>query len=165
MEFLWSMRLLVPSSIRLKAYQALWRYSEEHGGRTSPISMVRRLVPFNLYGKKGDFVAASEALATQYVAENATTPVPRMLDVIALPSSEGKFLLMTAVKGKAYRPTGVSLDKMAENQRAAFTETLREWFDQLRCLRPPDDHTVSGFMGTGVLCYPIDHSEVVGPFA
>ncbi|EDR12007.1 uncharacterized protein LACBIDRAFT_314084 [Laccaria bicolor S238N-H82] len=127
--------------------------------------MVRRLVPFNLYAKKGRFVMASEALATQYVSENTTIPVPRVLDVIALPSGKGKFLLMTGVKGKEYGPTGVTLYKMAENQRAVFTETLRGWFDQLRCLRPPDDHTISGFMVTGVSSYIIRHPETVDPFA
>jgi len=96
--------------------------------------MVRCLVPFNLYAKEGCFVTVSEALATQYVSENTTIPVPRMLDVIALPSGKGNFLLMTGVKGKEYGPTGVTLGKMAGNQRAVFTETLREWFDQLRCL-------------------------------
>lgn len=127
--------------------------------------MVRRLVPFNLYVKKGRFVTVSEALATQYVLQNTTIPVPRMLDVIALPSGKGNFLLMTGVKGKEYGPTGITLDKMAANQRAVFTETLREWFGQLRCLRPPDDHTISGFMGTGVSSYRIQHPETVGPFA
>jgi hypothetical protein len=127
--------------------------------------MVRRLVPFNLYAKEGRFVTASEALTTQYVSENTTIPVPRMLDVIALPSGKGNFLLMTGVKGKEYGPTGVTLDKVAGNQRAVFTETLREWFDQLRCLRPPDDRTISGFMETGVSSYRIQHPETVGPFA
>ncbi|KAF8157142.1 kinase-like domain-containing protein [Crassisporium funariophilum] len=162
-DLLWSAWLLVPANIRLKAYQALWRSSLVRGGRTSS-AFVRRLVPFNLYAKQGRFVRASEAFATQYVAQNTTIPVPRVLDVIALPG-EGNFLLMTGVKGREYGPTGVTLDQMPENQRAVFTETLRDWFDQLRCLQPPDDRTISGFMGTGVLSYIIEHPRTVGPFA
>lgn len=53
-------------------------------------------------------VYASEALATQYISENTTIPVPPMLEVIALPSGKGNFLLMTGVKGKEYGPTGVT---------------------------------------------------------
>ncbi|KDR78662.1 hypothetical protein GALMADRAFT_209085 [Galerina marginata CBS 339.88] len=163
-DFLWTAWLLVPSGIRLKAYQALWRFSVKHGERTSS-AMVRRLVPFNIYAKQGCFDTASEALATQYVLENTTIPVPRMLDVIALPSGKGNFLLMTGVNGTEYGPTGVTLDKMAGNQREVFTKTLREWFDQLRCLRPPDDRTISGFMGTGVSSHRIRWPDTVGPFA
>jgi len=121
-------------------------------------------LPFDLYAKEGEFVAVQEALATQYVAENTTIPVPRILDVIQLASGEGNLLLMTGVKGREYGPTGVTLNDMPESQRAVFTETLRGWFDQLRRLPPPDDRTISGFMGTGVKSFRIAHPFTVGPF-
>ena len=123
-------------------------------------------LPFDLYAKEGEFVAVQEALATQYVAENTTIPVPRILDVIQLASGEGNLLLMTGVKGREYGPTGVTLNDMPESpsQRAVFTETLRGWFDQLRRLPPPDDRTISGFMGTGVKSFCIAHPFTVGPF-
>ncbi|KAF8166061.1 kinase-like domain-containing protein [Pholiota molesta] len=162
---LWSAWLHVPSSIRLAAYRALWLFSEKRSGPTSSFSRVMRLVPFNLYAKQGFYVTVHEALAPQYIAEHTTISVPRMLDVIELAHGEGNFLLMTAVKGREYGPTGVLLDVMPESQRAAFTETLRGWFDQLRRLQPPDDHTISGFMLTGVMSFRIAHPSLVGPFA
>ncbi|KAG5641315.1 hypothetical protein DXG03_005536 [Asterophora parasitica] len=143
---------------------ALWRFSDERGGRTSSL-LVRRLVPFNVYAKRGFGISVQEALATQYVAENTTIPVPHMLDVIELPSRDGHFLLMTGVKGREYGPTKVILDSMPERQRAIFTETLHGWFDQLRRLSPPDDHVVSGFMVTAVTSPRIAHSGTVGPFS
>jgi hypothetical protein len=86
-------------------------------------------LPFDLYAKEGEFVAVQDALGTQYVAENTTIPVPQILDVIQLASCEG-----------------VTLNDMPESQRAVFTEILRGWFDQLRCLPPLDDRTISSFM-------------------
>lgn len=65
--------------------------------------MVRRLVPFNVYAKDGPFISVTEALATQYVGENTTIPVPHMLDVITLPRGEATLLLMTGVKGTETR--------------------------------------------------------------
>jgi len=121
-------------------------------------------LPFNLYAKEGMSVEVQEVLATQYVAENTTIPVPRILDVIQLADGEGNFVLMTGVKGREYGPTGVTLNDMPEGQRAVFTEILRGWFDQLRRLPPPDDHTISGFMGTGVMSFRIAHPFTVGPF-
>lgn len=127
--------------------------------------MVKRLVPFNLYAKEGTFVSVTEALATQYVRENTTIPVPRMLDVISLPLDKGNLLLMTGVSGRQYGPTKISLNTMPEHQRVVFTETLRGWFDQLRSLQPPDDHTISGFMGVGVYSHRIESCETFGPYS
>ncbi|KAG6841786.1 hypothetical protein C0991_006670 [Blastosporella zonata] len=141
-------------------YQALWRFADKGGGDTSS-PYVMHLIPFNLYAKKGNI---QEALATQYVAENTTIPVPTMLDAIELGPEKGGFLLMTGVKGREYGPTGITLDEMSEGQRTVFTETLRGWFEQLRCLPPPDDHTISGFTGMGLMSYRINHFYLSGPF-
>ena len=91
-------------------------------------------------------------------------PVPGILDVILLTSGKGSFLLMTGIKGREYGPTGVMLDNMPEGQHAVFMETLHGWFNWLCHLPLPDDHTISGFMGTGMLSYHIAHPFTVGPF-
>ncbi|KAG6815638.1 hypothetical protein H0H87_010382 [Tephrocybe sp. NHM501043] len=72
---------------------------------------------------------------------------------------------MSAVRGTEYGPTRVPVDEMTERQRKVFTETLREWFDQLRLLPPPNDHTISGLLGTSLLSYRLSQSGPVGPFA
>ena len=118
-------------------------------------------LPFDLYAEDGEL---QEALATQYVAENTTIAVPGILDVIPLTSGKGSFLLMTGIKGREYRPMEVMLDNMLESQHAMFMETLHRWFNQLHCLSLLDDHTISGFMGTGVMSYHIAHPFTVGPF-
>ena len=139
--------------------KVLWQILKHHGGRTSSPRVMH--LPFDLYAKEGEF---QEALATQYVTENTMIPVPWILDVIQLASGKGSFLLMTGVKGREYGPMGVMLDDMPESQHVMFMETLHGWFDQLHRLPLPDNHTISGFMETGVMSYHIAHPFHRGPF-
>ncbi|PPQ97045.1 hypothetical protein CVT26_001268 [Gymnopilus dilepis] len=163
-DLVWSAWLFLPASLRLTAYRALWKLSKIIGyGATSSLS-VRRLVLFNVYAKQGRWATVKEALATQYVWENTSIPVPRVLDVISLGKGKGNFLLLKGMKGREYGPTGITLDIMPKQQRVVFTETLKGWFQQLRSLTPPDDHKISGFMGAEVFSHRISHSDGVGTF-
>ncbi|KAK0443709.1 uncharacterized protein EV420DRAFT_1340663 [Desarmillaria tabescens] len=71
---------------------------------------------------------------------------------------------MTEVPGREYGSTRVGVHDMTADQLSVFKNTLRDWFDQLRALPPPGDHTISGFKGTGIFSYRIRKGGTVGPF-
>ncbi|KAK0214391.1 hypothetical protein IW262DRAFT_1514503 [Armillaria fumosa] len=115
----------------------------------------------SLYAKDGYGVSVAEAIATQFVSENTTIPVPQILDIVSsgpehsyIPDSQSNFILSTAVPGTMFGRSGASV----------FVDTLRGWFDQLRAL-PPPSHAISSLNGTSFLSYRIRDGELVGPFA
>ncbi|KAK0476343.1 hypothetical protein IW261DRAFT_1490773 [Armillaria novae-zelandiae] len=167
-SLLWSLWLRFPPSIRLSCYRLLWRIAEWHHPRVA-LRVIR--LPFNLYGKDGYGVSVAEAIATQFVSENTTIPVPHILDVISSgpkdrssPSMQRNFVLSTAIPGIMFGRSGVSADHLTEEKASVFVDTLRGWFDQLRAL-PPPSHAISGVNGASFFSYRIDSGEVVGPFA
>ncbi|PBK68014.1 hypothetical protein ARMSODRAFT_1005024 [Armillaria solidipes] len=157
-----------PPSIRLSCYRLLWCIAEWHHPRAAP--RVIRL-PFNLYAKDGYGVSVGEAIATQFVSENTTIPVPHILDVVSsgpkhpyFPNLQSNFILSTGIPGTEFGLSGVSADRLSEAQASVFVDTLRGWFDQLRTL-PPPSHAISGVNGASFLSYRIRDVELVGPFA
>ncbi len=146
-SLIWSLWLRFPLSIRLSCYRLLWRIAEWHHPRAAP--RVIRL-PFNLYAKDGYGVSVGEAIATQFVSENTTIPVPYILDVVSsgpkhpyFPNLQSNFILSTGIPGTEFGLSGVSADRLSEAQASVFVDTLRGWFDQLRALTPPS-HAISG---------------------
>ncbi|KAK0484300.1 hypothetical protein EDD18DRAFT_1361311 [Armillaria luteobubalina] len=169
-SLLWSLWLKLPLSIRLSCYRLLWRIAEWHQPHRRVALRVIRL-PFNLYTKDGYGVSAAEAIATQFVSENTTIPVPHILDVLLsgpkhpyIPDSKSIFILSTAIPGTMFGRSGVLAHNLSEEQASVFVDTLRGWFDQLRAL-PPPSHAISGLDGASFLSYRIRDGEFVGPFA
>ncbi len=116
-------------------------------------------------------MSVGEAIATQFVSENTTIPVPHILDVVSsgpkhpyFPNLQSNFILSTGIPGTEFGLSGVSADRLSEAQASVFVDTLRGWFDQLRALTPPS-HAISGVNGVPFLSYRIRDGELVGPFA
>lgn len=104
-----------------------------------------------------------EALATQYVEQNTTIPVPTILDV--LPTENNNVLiLMTRVSGFPLGWPGYVLKERSKQQQAGFREGLRDWLEQLRALPPPPGGRVCGFTGGQFYTYRFDFDYPVGPF-
>lgn len=142
----------------MKVYQCLIYF-----GHPTPSPRVRRL-PFGLYAKHGSEATVTEALATQYVSDNTTIPVPTILDVL-LDSAGAPLILMTRVPGVPLADMPRCADDLSDAQFYAFTDTVTRWFTQLRELGPPPSGpAVCGFMGTSFMSYRINHNDFVGPF-
>ncbi|KAF8962552.1 hypothetical protein BDZ97DRAFT_1905193 [Flammula alnicola] len=96
--------------------------------------MASSRLPFGLYAKQ-TIGAFEEGLATQYVSEHTSIPVPHVLDVILLPSyplPNAGLILMTSVPGRTLGSSGVPIDEMSSQQVDIFVETPHGWFEQLR---------------------------------
>ncbi|OSX61564.1 hypothetical protein POSPLADRAFT_1144626 [Postia placenta MAD-698-R-SB12] len=156
------MQLPVLQRLRERIYAAIWdflrRRSQDH-----PIMRPRSVaLPFGLYLKKADL---QEALATQYVHQHTTIPVPRVLDVVPCASGSKVFMLMTRVPGEQMSRRAGDIKDISPRQLQVLEDTLRGWFEQLRALEPPDADAVCGFGGNGIKSYRIRHDHYVGPFA
>ncbi|OSX61557.1 hypothetical protein POSPLADRAFT_1040111 [Postia placenta MAD-698-R-SB12] len=160
LNFVWSL-LQHPSLQRLRGrvYTTIWKLSRrlgrgEHAARVMPL-------PFGLYLKKA---YPQEVLATQYVREHTTIPVPRILDVVPFWRDQ-VYILMTRVPGEELGKSAGHIRNLSPRQLQVLEDTLRDWFGQLRALEPPDPDAVCGFGGNGIKSYRIRHDEYVGPFA
>lgn len=130
-------------------------------GKPSCSSRVSQL-PFGLYSKRRYGTTVAEALATQFVQENTSIPVPTILDIL-IDSNTEVFLLMTSVAGRPLGDVG-HLKKASKLQRAMFAETMRGWLEQLRALPPPPGSVISGILGTPLFSYRLDFDDRLGPF-
>ncbi|OSX61548.1 hypothetical protein POSPLADRAFT_1145115 [Postia placenta MAD-698-R-SB12] len=117
-------------------------------------------LPFGLYLKK---TTRQEALATEYVRQHTTIPVPKVLDVV--PFHDRFYVLMTKAPGEQLEKRAGHISSLSPRQLQVLQDTLRDWFDQLRALVPPDPHAVCGFGGNGVRSFRISYDRYVGPFA
>lgn len=118
-------------------------------------------LPFNLYCKYR-FVSESEVLATAFVAEHSTIPVPRILDVVDGVTDDGLFVLMTQVPGVQ---VGKAYTDMDERARELMKEELCGWMNQLRSLPVPPSLTISNFLGGPCKVDRIASSGPIGPFS
>ncbi|KZT25375.1 hypothetical protein NEOLEDRAFT_358827 [Neolentinus lepideus HHB14362 ss-1] len=145
-----------PQSVRMTVYRLLlWMGRRLYWNARYP--EVQRL-PFGLYCKFGWRASKDEALATMFVAENTTIPVPRILDVIG--PDDNLFILMTRVGGHQVLN---SLSEMVHDSLALFEADLRDCLYQLRSLVPLLD-AVSSFTDLESMQWRIDTSDPIGPF-
>ncbi|KAF9804266.1 hypothetical protein IEO21_09451 [Rhodonia placenta] len=117
-------------------------------------------LPFGLYLKRA---YPQEVLATQYVREHTTIPVPRIIDVA--PFCNRFYVLMTKVPGEQLGKRAGHISNFSPCQFQVLQDTLRDWFDQLRDLEPPDLHAVCSFDSNGVRSFRISNDGYAGPFA
>jgi hypothetical protein len=96
--------------------------------------------PFNLYCKHTR-IETKEILATLFVAQNTTIPVPKILDVIDLPEGVHRrhLVIMTMLPGQTPSRTLSDVDP------SLLEQDLRNFLLQLRTLKPPPDSCVTGF--------------------
>ncbi|OSX61560.1 hypothetical protein POSPLADRAFT_1040112 [Postia placenta MAD-698-R-SB12] len=154
------MRIPVLHRLRERLYSAVWEFMRRRGHVDPVFSRVLQL-PFGLYLKMTDL---QEALATQYVHQHTTIPVPRVLDVVHRKGNK-VYMLMTKIPGVELGMRAGSIDSLSPDQLQVLEDTLRDWFEQLRALEPPDADAVCGFGGNGIKSYRIRHDRYVGPFA
>lgn len=126
---------------------------------TSVIPPTAQRLPFNLYCKYL-FVNKSEILATIFVAQHTTIPVPRILDVIE--STEGFFVLMTCLPGV---PSAEVVPRMNQSACEILQNDIHNALLQLRSLPIPPSVTISNFIGGGSLQHRIASSAPIGPFS
>lgn len=119
-------------------------------------------LPFGLYTKCGAGVTVTEAIATQYVEANTTIPVPTILDVLA-DENKDTFILMTSVPGISIGRQ-IDLNTCSDRQHAVFTETLRDWLEQLRALPSPHGDKICNFAGGSFFSNRITWIDPIGPF-
>ncbi|EED85324.1 predicted protein [Postia placenta Mad-698-R] len=105
-----------------------------------------------------------EALATEYVRQHTSIPVPRVLDVVPFWCDE-VYILMTKLPGEQLGLRAGDIKDLSPRRLQILEDALRGWFEQLRALEPPDPDAVCGFGGSGIKCYRISHDNYVGPFA
>ncbi|KAJ7459412.1 hypothetical protein B0H11DRAFT_2175727 [Mycena galericulata] len=85
---------------------------------------------------------AHEALAAEYVRIHTSIPVPKVLDVVQVPSgsvhsSRSWLMISTVLPGTA----------LLGHQVQRVCEHLRDWIAQLRSLQSPFEQRVCGFSG------------------
>ncbi|KAJ3511442.1 hypothetical protein NLJ89_g4096 [Agrocybe chaxingu] len=164
--WMWKVWLLLPSSLRLRVYEAVTMLARKYWNGATTLYVTR--LPLNLYIKCG-FNAVEEVAATRYVEENTSIPVPHILDCVSVGHPEYPrmgLIIMQAVPGQHLGKRGEVLHKLSERQQDIFVETLRGWFEQLRSLPPPDERVISGFLGGGVFSFRIGDivEEPFGPY-
>ncbi|KAK7688270.1 hypothetical protein QCA50_008640 [Cerrena zonata] len=157
--FLWrlwtSLWLSLPISWRRATYQLLENIGNRKWGR--PPGTAQQL-PLGLYIKFGQAEhIKSEALATMFVANHTTIPVPTVLDVV--PHIKGAAMIMTALPGDT---AGLALH-IGELSREVFEDTMRDWLSQLRSLPTPSGDAVSSYTGGQLRCCRVQ-DERFGPF-
>ncbi|EED83410.1 predicted protein [Postia placenta Mad-698-R] len=106
-------------------------------------------LPFGLYLKRAD---PQEA------------PVTQILDVVPFGSSK-VYILMTRVPGEELSMRAGHVKNLSPRQLQVLEDTLRDWFEPLRALEPPNPDAVCGFGGNGIKSHRIRHDNYVGPFA
>lgn len=149
----------MPRFFRKLAYQWAARFSQQ----TSSFRVSR--LPFGFYIKNGDRQLLAEALATQYVFNNTSIPVPEVLDYIEGDGNFGTMFVMTQVPGRPIPQMGVGdLNLISQEQLATFSDTIRDWLSQLRRLPPPSGNAICGFLGGEFHSYRIKCDNAVGPF-
>ncbi|KZT07918.1 kinase-like protein [Laetiporus sulphureus 93-53] len=152
--------LFLPKRFRGIVYAAMFRMNKRiiYGDWIENVRVAR--IPFGVYLKRGYL---QEALATKYVATHTTIPVPIILDIA--PAEEGKvWMLMTELPGKQLGQRIGNLRNLSPHQLQVVEDTLRDWFDQLRSLDPPDPDAVCAFGGYPIKSNRISHMRTVGPF-
>ncbi|PPQ77914.1 hypothetical protein CVT26_005169 [Gymnopilus dilepis] len=149
----------LPDSLRLSVYRLLrfvgakiWPNQRPIGGHG------KQRLPFNLYCKYGSRISLPEVLATSFVYENTTIPVPRILDVVY--EGEDLFVLMTRLPGVPVLHVARDLDEAAWCRLEA---DLSDWLRQLRSLAPPSD-IVGSYLQTSSLQQYIDVNRAIGPW-
>ena len=127
--------LSLPVHFRRGVYWGLSWLGVKFYGKTA--SFMQRL-PFGLYLKRERMETLTRAaFGNIYVAMNTTIPVPTVLDVVR-DSGWNSLMLMTTLPGETLR---LSI-KSGDITEAAFEETMRDWFTQLRSIPPPDPRQV-----------------------
>jgi aminoglycoside phosphotransferase len=123
-------------------------------------------LPFGAHAKYcGD---ADEACVTEFVRKHTTIPVPKVLDVLYVPSSphpERRYLMIsTTIPGTPLfiQGQGHRLLHASEEQLAHVKDVISDWIKQLRTLHSPYGGRVCGFLGGSFRSYRI--GEVSGPF-
>ncbi|OSX61558.1 hypothetical protein POSPLADRAFT_1057331 [Postia placenta MAD-698-R-SB12] len=72
---------------------------------------------------------------------------------------------MTKVPGEQLGKRAGHISNFSPRQFQVLQDTLRDWFDQLRDLEPPDLHAVCSFDSNGVRSFRISNDGYAGPFA
>lgn len=106
-----------------RVYTAIWNILRRLG-RGEPFARVMPL-PFGLYLKRA---YPQEALATEYVRQHTSIPVPRVLDVV--PCYDRFYVLMTKVPGEELGMRAPRVSNLSPRQLQVLQDTLRDRFDQ-----------------------------------
>ncbi|KZT07898.1 uncharacterized protein LAESUDRAFT_771110 [Laetiporus sulphureus 93-53] len=83
---------------------------------------------------------------------------------VAPAGEDGVYMLMIQMPGQQFGLRIGDLNSLSPRQLQVVEDTLRDWFDQLRSLVPPDPDAVCGFGGYSFKSYRISHMRRVGPF-
>ncbi|PFH45959.1 hypothetical protein AMATHDRAFT_70842 [Amanita thiersii Skay4041] len=149
--------LLVSPNWRLRVYHILTRIGLRlYGPTLSPHRCFR--LPFNLYAKTSKR-GMTEPDAMRYVSEHTTMPIPRVID--AIPVEDGAVFVMTRISGE---PMTGRITGFTEEERSFLASDLKQGFDQLRTLPPPNSGPlICGFDWGSFVCYRIN-DDPIGPF-
>ncbi|KZT20589.1 hypothetical protein NEOLEDRAFT_1075323 [Neolentinus lepideus HHB14362 ss-1] len=160
MGILLNIWLLFPQNVRLYAYKLLVRIGLRLYGPTTSPSCFR--LPFNLYAKAGRAVDVHEANALRFISQRVQGPVPSLIDAIPYPRYPGgMFIVMTRLPGE---PLEGRLWDMSPEQRSMLASDLKQLFDQMRSIPPPQTGPkICAVDGGAVLCYRVCVDRV-GPF-
>lgn len=164
--------LLLPSLVRVQAYQALARVGASLYAPSNSLKVKR--LPFGLYLKRTR-LEWQESLANEYAAltlvrSRSSVPVPEALDLVS--NGESFYLLTSRVPGY---PLGMCIDTFSDGELAVLVQDLQQSVALLRTLRPAAvaESTICNTIGKACYDYRINaaldydeqRGDFVGPFA
>ena len=134
----WRLWTMLPQRLRYTVYSVplvvgKWLY----GSGNHPFLNFTQRLPFNLYCKHTR-IETKEILATLFVSQNTTIPVPKILDVIDLPEGDHRRHLVIM--------TGLMPSRtLSDVNPSLLVQDVRNILLQLRALIPPSNSCVTGF--------------------
>lgn len=162
---------LVPSRVRIGAYELLRRLGERRYGKPDDFLSVQRL-PFNLYLKYHGSIDGyrNEFNTLQVVRQSTSIPVPRPLDVVAKRTDEddpfslpGGYLLISRIPGV---PLSDCQEALSDRDCREIALQMKDYLTQLREI-PKKVNTgfaICNTLGAACMDPRIRDSEPVGPF-
>lgn len=163
---------LLPSQVRIGAYELLRRLGERLYGKPNEFATVQRL-PFGMYLKYHGEINTylNEFNAQQVVRQCTSIPVPRSLDVVSKPIDEddefssltGAYLLSTRVPGV---PLSGCQDVLSDRDYQEISLQLKDYLSQLRTIpmKTDEDSAICNTLGAACRDPRIHDRQPVGPF-
>ena len=156
-DFLHSIWLCVSPRYRLLAYSGLMWLGQRIYGR--PCFPGTQRLPFDLYAKYRCLLP--ETLATQYLYEKTSVPVPKVLDVIPLEGTDEVLMIMNRLPGVMM---GRVILEMTQDELKVLISDTRDCLNQWRSLEPPSQEEVTGFLGSPLRSFKVYQDGLIGPF-
>lgn len=161
---------LVPSQVRIWAYESLRRLGERRYGAPDEFLSVQRL-PFGMYLKYHGNIDGyrNEFNALQMVRQFTSIPVPKPLDMVSKPTDDdpfslpGGYLLITRVPGV---PLSDCQDILSDRDCREIALQMKNYVSQLREIpkKVNPGFAICNTLGAACRDPRIQDSEPVGPF-